>query len=119
VSAKMPVTEVSLFKDFCQRKGVTPAALIRELILREMGVPMPHTVAGRNRIVYERGQDRFSWAVELDNGVVVEVLGDVSPGFLEELGGMVNDVLDERAAFIGKEREDSVGVPSGILRGRK
>ena len=119
VSSKMPVTEVSLFKDFCQRKGVTPAALIRELILREMGVPMPHTVAGRNRIVYERGQDRFSWAVELDNGVVVEVLGDVSPGFLEELGGMVNDGLDERAAFIGKVRGDSVAVPSGMLRGRK
>jgi len=116
VSAKMPVTEVSLFKDFCHRKGVTPAALIRELILREMGVPMPHTVAGRNRIVYVRGQDRFTWAVELDNGVVVEVLGDVSPEFMEELGRMVNDRLDERAAFIGKERGDSVGVPSGMLR---
>jgi len=51
--------------------------------------------------------------------MVVEVLGDVSPGFLEELGGMVARGLDERAAFIGKEREDSVGVPSGILRGRK
>jgi len=119
VSAKMPVTEVSLFKDFCHRKGVTPAALIRELILREMEVPMPHTVAGRNRIVYERGQDRFSWAVELDNGVVVEVLGDVSPGFMEELRGMVAKGLDERAAFIGKEREDSVAVPSGMLGGRK
>lgn len=119
MSAKMPVTEVSLFKDFCQRKGVTPAALIRELILREMGVPMPHTVAGRNRIVYKRGQDKFSWAVELDNGVMVEVLGDVSPGFLEELGSIIAEGLDERAAFIGKEREDSVGVPSGMLRGRK
>ena len=80
---------------------------------------MPHTVAGRNRIVYKRGQDRFTWAVELDNGQVVEVLGDVSPEFMEELGGMVNDGLDERAAFIGTERRDSVAVPSGMLRGRK
>ena len=80
---------------------------------------MPHTVAGRNKIEYEREQDKFSWAVELDNGAVVEVLGDVSPEFLEELGGLVNDGLDERAAFIGKERGDSVAVPSGMLRGRK
>jgi hypothetical protein len=51
--------------------------------------------------------------------MVVEVLGDVSPGFLEDLGGMVTEGLDERAAFIGKERDDSVAVPSGMLRGRK
>jgi hypothetical protein len=52
VSAKMPMNEITLFKAFCEKKGVSPASLIRELILRELGVPMPHTVAGKNKIFF-------------------------------------------------------------------
>ena len=119
VSAKMPVNEVTLFKSFCEKKGVTPASLIRDLILREMEVPIPHTVAGKNKITYDKMTDRFMWSVELDNGEEVNVLQNVSPAFLEELQNMISRGLDERASFIGKVEMDSVPVPSDILRGKR
>lgn len=116
VSAKMPMNEITLFKAFCEKKGVSPASLIRELILRELEVPVPHTVAGKNKIVYEKENDRFTWSVVLDNGEDVEVLRNVSPTFLEELKDMIFKGLEERASFIGRVKKDSVPVPSGILR---
>jgi hypothetical protein len=116
VSAKMPMNEITLFKAFCEKKGVSPASLIRELILRELEVPVSHTVAGKNKIAYDKENDRFTWSVVLDNGEDVEVLRNVSPAFLEELQDMIAKGLDERASFIGRMKKDSVPVPSGILR---
>ncbi len=119
VSAKMPMNEITLFKAFCEKKGVSPASLIRELILRELEVPVPHTVAGRNKIAYDRENDRFIWSVALDNGEEVEVLRNVSPVFLEELQDMIAKGIEKRASFIGRVKKESVPVPSGILRRRK
>ncbi len=119
VSAKLPMNEVTLFKAFCEKKGVSPASLIRELILRELEVPVPHTVAGRNRIAYDKENDRFIWSVVLDNGEDVEVLRNVSPVFLEEMQDIIYKVLEERTSFIGRVKKDSVPVPSGILRRKK
>ena len=59
------------------------------------------------------------WSVELDNGEEVNVLQNVSPAFLEELQDMISRSLDERASFIGKVENDSVPVPSDILRGKR
>ena len=116
VSAKMPMHEVNLFKAFCEKKGVSPAGLIRELILRELDVPIPHTVAGKNRVVYDKERDTFTWSVELDSGKVMEVMRDISPRYLEDLHDVIIRGLDERSAFIGKNKMDSVPVPSGILK---
>lgn len=119
VSAKMPVDEVSLFKAFCERKGISPAGLIRELILREMESPIPSTVAGKNKIRYSRETDSFTWTIERDSGEKIDIMKNVSPAFLENLKDVVDRVLDERVAFIGKLKDDSVAVPGSILRGRK
>ncbi|MBU4245913.1 MAG: hypothetical protein ABIF85_07460 [Nanoarchaeota archaeon] len=119
ISAKMPIDEVLLFKDFCKKKGVSPAALIRELILQELDVPIPHTVSGKNKIAYNQETDRFIWSVELDNGQTIEVLNYVSSKFLENLLEIIEKGLNERASFIGKTENDSVPVPSGILRRKK
>jgi hypothetical protein len=119
VSAKMPMNEITLFKAFCKKKGVSPASLIRELILRELEVPVPHTVAGKNMIAYDKENDRFTWSVLLDNGVGVEVLRNVSPAFLEELQDIIFRGLEERASFIGRVKKDSVPVPGEILKMRR
>lgn len=116
VSAKMPMNEITLFKAFCEKKGVSPASLIRELILRELEVPVPHTIAGRNKISYDKESDRFIWSVVLDSGEDVEVLRNVSPDFLEELQDKIHRGLEERASFIGRVERDSVPVPSRILK---
>ena len=119
VSAKMPMNEITLFKAFCEKKGVSPASLIRELILRELEVPVPHTVAGKNKIVYDKENDRFIWSVVLDNGDDVEVLRNVSPAFLEEMQDTICKGLERRASFIGRMKKDSVPVPGEILRMHK
>jgi len=87
--------------------------------LRELEVPVPHTVAGKNKISYEKENDRFIWSVVLDNGEDVDVLKNVSPAFLEELQDMVYKGLEERASFIGRVKKDSVPVPGEILRRRR
>lgn len=119
VSSKMPIDEVSSFKAFCERKGISPAGLIRELILREMESPIPSTVAGKNKIRYNRETDSFTWAIERDSGEEIDIMKNVSPAFLEDLMNVLVIALDERAAFIGKSKEDSVAVPGVILRGQK
>jgi len=116
VSSKMPMNEITMFKAFCEKKGVSPASLIRELILRELEVPVPHTVAGKNKIAYDKENDRFIWSVVLDNGEDVEILRNVSPTFLEELQDMIFKGMEQRASFIGRVKKDSVPVPSGFLR---
>ena len=85
ISAKVPINELTLFKNFCEKKGVTPASLIRELVLRELKIPIPHTVAGRNKISYDKKNDSFTWSIELDKGNHVKILRNVSPAFIENL----------------------------------
>lgn len=116
ISSKLPIDELTRFKDYCERKGVKPSSLIRELIKSEIKVPIPHSVAGKNRIRYNKERDNFIWAVELDSGEETEILNNVSPEFLEDLLKIMSEVLEERYTFIGKLKDDSVSVPSTILR---
>lgn len=115
----MPREEVTLLKDYCERKGTTPSSLIRNLILKEIEVPIPHSVAGKNEIKYDKEKDNFSWYVELDNKEKSEVLSNISPEFLESLEDIISESLDERFTSLGKKRNDSVPVPSGFLRRKK
>jgi len=119
VSAKLSREEITLLRLFCEKKGTTPSSLIRELILRELKVPIPQTVAGKNKIHYDKERDLFTWSIELDNNGIVEVLKNVSPAFLENLDDIIKAALDERAIFMGKKKKDSVPIPSSIIRGRK
>ncbi|HKZ93677.1 MAG TPA: hypothetical protein VJ249_03735 [Candidatus Bathyarchaeia archaeon] len=98
---------------------MSPAYLIRELILKEMRITVPHAVAGRNIINYDRNKDSFTWSVELDTGKTVEVLRNVSPVFVENLNDIITLGMGERTSFLRKKREDSVPVPSNILRRKR
>ena len=119
VSTKLPSDELTLFRVHCEKKGVTPAHLIRELILGEMKIAVPHTVAGKNRICYNKNKDSFAWYVELDTGKTVEVLKNVSPSFIENLLDILALSLGERNTFIHKKDKDSVPIPNGLLGGKK
>jgi hypothetical protein len=118
ISAKVPVNELTLFKSYCEKKGVTLASLIRDLILKEMKITVPNTVAGKNKIKYNKKIDAFIWSIELDNGEQIDVLKNVSPEFIENLFEIIKLGLRERDSFIQKKKEDSVPVPSDILRGK-
>lgn len=119
VSAKLSREEITLLKAFCEKKGTTPSSLIRELILRELEIPIPQTVAGKNKIYYDKEKDLFTWSIELDDDGTIEVLKNVSPSFLENLDDIIKGALDERAIFIGKKRKDSIPIPSTLIRRQK
>lgn len=116
LSARIPRLESVKFKDYCQKKGISPSNLIRDLINREMEVPLPHIVAGRNAIEYSQEKDAFSWFIELESGDRVEVLRDIKPGYLEDLKAIIDLRIEERDAFIGKARKGSVSVPGELVR---
>ncbi|AEG17734.1 hypothetical protein MSWAN_0700 [Methanobacterium paludis] len=116
VSSKLSRDEVTQLRAYCERKGKTTSSFIREIILRELEIPMPSSVAGKNRIDYDREIDRFIWAVDLDSEEDFTVLENVSVDFLEDLKDVISRALDERAALIGKKNENSVAVPSRFLR---
>jgi len=116
ISAKLPVNELTLFKSYCEKKGVSPASLIRDLILKEMNITVPHTVAGKNKIIYDKTTDYFSWSIELDNGDIIEVIKNISPTYLNDLYKIIKSNLETRDLFIDKRKEDSIAVPNGILR---
>ena len=119
VSTKMTREEVTLLKTFCERKGVTPSSFIRKVVVKEMEIPMPQNVAGKNKLTYDKINDKFSWSVELDDGKLIEVLKEISPDFIDELNKSIKNVLKERSAFMGKRKKDSVPVPSNMLREEK
>ena len=119
VSTKLPSNEFTLFRSHCEKKGVTSASLIRKLVLREMKITVPHIVAGRNKIEYEKEGDIFTWSIYLDDGKRINVLNNISPSFVRDLCEIITQGLQERSTFINKKRKNSVAVPSDILRGKK
>lgn len=116
VATKIPSSELTLFKAYCERKGVTPACLIRELILKEIKITVPNVIAGRNRIKYNKNLDSFVWSIELDTGEPVEVIKNVSPDFLEDFRDIIQLSLGERDTFIRKSKRDSIPIPSDLVK---
>jgi hypothetical protein len=119
VSTKINREQFTLLQDYCEKKGITPSTLIRDSILKELKIVFPHNVAGKNKILYNKERDNFSWFVELDDGQNVEILKNVSMSYLEQLQKVINEALETRQNTIKKTRKDSVAVPSSILKRMK
>ncbi len=119
ISAKISREEFTLIDEYCRKKDITPSSLIRELLLKEIKVTVPHHVAGSNKIVYNKDKDNFSWIIELDDGTESEVIKNVSVRYIEHLKDKITEGLTLREHTIKKIRKDSVPVPSTMLRGRK
>ncbi|MDR1819721.1 MAG: hypothetical protein LBR15_05675, partial [Methanobrevibacter sp.] len=116
ISAKLPRDEITLFRDYCKRKDVTPSAMIRELILRELEVPIPNYQAGKNHIKYNRKNDNFLWSVDLDTDEKANILEEVNIEFLEDLNNQINNVIKERNIFINKSGLESIPIPIKFLK---
>lgn len=116
ISSKLPMDELTLFKNYCERKGTNPSALIRELILKEIEVSVPINVAGRNKISYDKENDNFNWTVELDNGNSSVILSKVSLEFLEDLDKEINRTINSRSSTILKVNNESVAIPGIFMR---
>lgn len=118
LSAKVTREESTLVEEYCRRKESTPSALIRELLLREIRVSTPHHIAGSNKIQYNKDRDNFTWKILLDEGVSVDIIKNISPEYVEQLGEQITTSLTLRQHTIKRTRKGSVPVPTAIL-GRK
>ena len=118
ISAKLPRTEYTRISEYCRKKETTPSALIRDLLLKEIEIPTPHHVAGRNKIAYDKEKDNYSWTVELDDGETIEVIKNVSPEYLKDLGEALHTALETRTNTIKQKAKRSVPVPERMI-GRK
>jgi len=119
ISAKISREEFTLIDEYCRKKDITPSSLIRELLLKEIKVSVPHHVAGANKITYNKDKDNFSWIIELDDGTETEVIKNVSARYLEHLKDKIAEGLILREHTIKEIHKDSVPVPSSIIRRRK
>ncbi len=118
VSAKLPADELTMFKAHCKKKGLTPANLLRKLILRETQVTIPIVIAGKNRITYNKNTDSFTWSLDLDAGKKVDFLENVPVAFIENLTQNLKIVIEERETAIQKIRKESVPIPSDLFGGK-
>jgi len=115
ISAKISREEYTLIDDYCRKKAVTISSLIRELVLREINLTVPHHIAGANKIFYNKEKDNFNWNIELDDGTNFEIIKNVSANFFEELNENIANALMFREQIIKKKRKDSIPIPSSIL----
>lgn len=118
VSTKLPSNELTMFRAYCEKKGVTPANLVRKLILREMQITMPVVLAGKNQLSYNKNADSFKWLVDLDIGKKAIVLDNIQVTFVENMFNELKLALQTREVSIQKKRSDSIPIPSDIIGGK-
>ena len=116
VSAKIPHLDFSKFKAVCDKKGLSVSTHLKYLIKQEIENPLAINLAGKNQFIYNPAKDNFSWKAVLDKGVVSYIEDDLSFEFLKQLSDAINLAVDERDTFIQKKKNDSVAMPSKILR---
>jgi len=119
VTTKLTNAEATLFNSYCEKKGATPYNLIKELIFKEIKIPFPQNIAGKNHLIYDKEKDNFSWVIQLDNGEAIEVLKNVSPDFLRDFEISLMKGIGERAEYLDKSKKDSVPVPGFLARRKK
>lgn len=119
ISSKVSRNEFTLINDYCRKKGITISSLIRELLLKEINLTIPHHIAGSNIILYNKEKDNFNWNIKLDNGINIEIIKNISIKFLEDLEEKITKELKFRESLIKKTRRDSIPVPSSMLVGIK
>lgn len=116
VSAKITQGEFSHFKDYCNKKGVKVSSQLKQLIKQEIEDPISVNVAGKSVFVYDPARDTFAWRAVLDKGLISYIEDDLSPEFLMQLKQAIDKAIDERNTSIQKNKNDSVAMPSKILR---
>ena len=116
VSAKLNSSEFTLFKSYCDKKGVKVSTQIKHLIKQEIEDPIALNVAGKSQFVYNPAKDNFSWRAILDKGVISYIEDDLSPEFLIQLKEAIDLAVEERGAFLQKKDKDSVAIPGKIVR---
>lgn len=115
LSTKIPRDELTSFKDYCNRKGITPSKMLRKLIL-EIDTPIPNYVAGKNLVKYNKKKDKFDWIVKSDMGEESHILEEVGLEFLIDLDKQIKEAIKDRNDVLSKMEKKSVAIPSKFFK---
>ncbi|MDR3062833.1 MAG: hypothetical protein LBU40_01675 [Methanobrevibacter sp.] len=116
ISAKLPRDEITLFKNYCEKEDISPSAMIRKLIKKEIDNPISDYIAGKNIIKYNKRNDKFQWSIELDNAERFNILDEIKIDFLNDLNKQINNALINRQLSLKKKRKDSVAINRKFLK---
>ena len=116
VSAKLNKLDFVKFKTHCDAKGIPPSKETQNLIEHEIKNPIAQNIAGKSVFRYNPAKDNFGWQAILDKGVISYIEDDLSFEFLNQLKDAIDNAMDERNTFTQKNKDDSVSIPSKILR---
>lgn len=119
-TTKVMVAKVSFgtykqFEESCKNEGKNVNKKLNEMIEKELEGQKGYFLAGRNKFVYDRTADKFSWIVELDNGVKKEILTNLSLDFLKNIKEEIEKTLVERENWIQGSKKGSPAIPSRLV----
>ncbi|MBU1622432.1 MAG: hypothetical protein KJ597_02560, partial [Nanoarchaeota archaeon] len=77
-----------------------------------------HMLAGKNIFLYNKHKDNFSWRILLDKEIMVYIEDDLPAESLVQLHESIKKVIDERNTYINKKKDESVPIPSKLVRDR-
>ena len=119
VSTRLPNVDALLLSIRCKRENKTTSEFIRDLIKKNVHAPRKRFLAGKNKIIYNRTNNSFSWAVQLDSGQESEVLSNLSDDFLKNLEIEIQEAIKERNAWVHNTQQDSVHIPEELVGGKE
>jgi len=119
VSTRLPNIDAVLLGLRCKRENKTTSEFIRDLIKKNINSPRRQFLSGKNKIVYNKTNNSFSWFVQLDSGQEFEVLSNLNLDFIKNLDLEINEAMKDRNAWINNTKgKDSVDIPAELLGGK-
>jgi len=117
LSTRLPYTDAVLFTMFCKRLGANTSERLRQLVIQDLKKPIKQSLAGLNKIKYDKVHNSFSWFVQLDSGQEIEVLNNLSIEFLKNFQNQIQEAIKERNEWVHQSRPGSVDIPGELAGG--
>lgn len=119
-TTKIMVAKVSFgtykqFEESCKNEGKNINKKLNEMIDRELEGQKGYFLAGKNKFVYDKTIDKFSWVVELDRGEKKEVLSNLSLEFLKNIKEEIEKSFVERENWIQGSKKGSPAIPGRLV----
>ncbi|MBU1622379.1 MAG: hypothetical protein KJ597_02280 [Nanoarchaeota archaeon] len=118
VMGKISRDEYSKLQKYCELKKESVNSVIKRLVTEELEDPVPHMLAGKNIFLYNKHKDNFSWRILLDKEIMAYIEDDLPAESLLQLQDAIQKAIDERNTYINKNKEESVPIPSKLVRKR-
>ena len=119
VMCKILREDFTRFQQYCDMNDETTNACLKRIISEKIDNPQPTKIAGESVFEYNKQKDNFSWKVLLDDNSSVSIDENLPAETIEQLLGSLMDAVDKRNSIIKKSMNNSVPIPSKLLRIKK